>query len=162
VLQSAALAGISTPGVEVAGGEIFLLDMGAPIRVLEMARRFIRSQGLEPDVDVRIEFTGIRPGEKLFEELAYHSEDMIPTSHAGIRVWSTTPPDRDHMRGILARFDKLRHPPGASHPWQGASRDEILALIRAGVPEMLPTKIGTDDDALKITVVNRVPRLPIA
>lgn len=152
VLQSAAFAGAEqaqsdtagTIGASVAAGlpgaEVFLLDMGKPIRVLDMARRFIRLQGLEPDVDVKIEFTGIRPGEKLFEELAYDGEDMLPTPHASVRVWRTTPPEPARIQQVVATFDRLRNGvegAAAAHPWQQAGREAILAAIRAAVPEMI-------------------------
>jgi nucleoside-diphosphate-sugar epimerase len=143
VLQSAAYAGGSFPtpagSSEVTGGgEVFLLDMGRPIRILDLARRFIRSQGLEPDLDVKIRFTGVRPGEKLFEELAYNSEAMIPTPHPSVRLWQTTPPDAKKMQEIVRRFEELRGQPGAGeHFWQGASKHELMMAIRAGVPEMV-------------------------
>jgi FlaA1/EpsC-like NDP-sugar epimerase len=69
------------------GGEIFVLDMGQPIRILDLAMEMIRRHGLEPEKDIAIEFTGIRPGEKLYEELACANEQTRPTSHPKIRVW---------------------------------------------------------------------------
>jgi FlaA1/EpsC-like NDP-sugar epimerase len=132
VLQSAALSNADGQG----GGEVFLLDMGEPIRILDLARRFVRLQGLEPDADVSIQFTGIRPGEKLFEELAYTGEDMIPTPHASVRIWRTTPPKASRMKQIIAEFDRLRGG-GADHPWQNASREAIQAALRVAVPEMV-------------------------
>ena len=83
------ISAATSSGIQAAayshGGEVFLLDMGRPIRIVDMARRFIRIQGLQPDADVPIVFTGPRPGEKLFEELAYDGEDMLPTPHRSIR-----------------------------------------------------------------------------
>jgi len=126
-------------------GEVFLLDMGQPIRVLDMARRFIRSNGLEPDVDVQVQITGIRPGEKLYEELAYGSEDMSPTPHPSVRRWRTPPPDPARMRRVLARFDALRGQaqgvPG-SHLWQHATRQDILAALHEAVPEMVSPAVA--------------------
>lgn len=66
--------------------EIFVLDMGEPIRIADMARNLIRLSGLEPDRDIRIIYTGLRPGEKLFEELMLDGEGVKPTSHPKIRV----------------------------------------------------------------------------
>ncbi|HZE97721.1 MAG TPA: nucleoside-diphosphate sugar epimerase/dehydratase [Planctomycetota bacterium] len=63
------------------GGEIFELDMGSPVRIVDLAQDFIRMSGLTPGRDVKIEFTGIRPGEKLFEELYLDSECVAPTAH---------------------------------------------------------------------------------
>jgi len=68
------------------GGEIFILDMGEPIRIVDMARDLIRLHGLEPDKDIAIEFTGLRPGEKLHEELITAGEGIVPTGHEKIMV----------------------------------------------------------------------------
>jgi FlaA1/EpsC-like NDP-sugar epimerase len=68
------------------GGEIFILDMGEPIRIVDMARDLIRLHGLEPGEDISIEFTGLRPGEKLHEELITSGEGIVPTRHEKIMV----------------------------------------------------------------------------
>ena len=69
------------------GGEIFVLDMGSPVRILDLARELICRNGLLPDEDIEIRFSGIRPGEKLYEELATDDEQTRPTAHDKIRVW---------------------------------------------------------------------------
>ena len=68
------------------GGEIFLLDMGTSIKIVEMARDLIRLSGFEPEEDIKIEYIGLRPGEKLYEELIIDGEDVIPTNHEKIMV----------------------------------------------------------------------------
>jgi FlaA1/EpsC-like NDP-sugar epimerase len=68
------------------GGEIFLLDMGEPVKIVDLARDLIRLSGLRPDQDIEIRFTGIRPGEKLFEELALREECAEKTRHPRILV----------------------------------------------------------------------------
>lgn len=68
------------------GGEIFLLDMGTPIKIDDMARDLIRLSGLEPDVDIIIEYIGLRPGEKLYEELITSGEGILPTDHKKIMI----------------------------------------------------------------------------
>jgi FlaA1/EpsC-like NDP-sugar epimerase len=70
------------------GGEIFVLDMGQPVKILDLARNLILLSGLRPDHDIRIEFTGIRPGEKLYEELSTMEEDTVPTFHQKIKIFS--------------------------------------------------------------------------
>jgi FlaA1/EpsC-like NDP-sugar epimerase len=68
------------------GGEIFLLDMGEPVKIVDLARALIRLSGLEPERDIQIVYTGLRPGEKLFEELQLEGEGIKPTAHEKIRV----------------------------------------------------------------------------
>jgi FlaA1/EpsC-like NDP-sugar epimerase len=70
------------------GGEIFVLDMGTPVAILDLARKLILLSGLEPDRDIEIVFTGIRPGEKLEEELSSYEEDTCPTHHEKIKVFA--------------------------------------------------------------------------
>lgn len=84
VLQAAAMQ-VAAMGQ---GGEIFVLDMGEPVRIQDLARNLILLSGLKPDVDIPIEFTGLRPGEKLYEEVNGMEENTVPTSHSQIRVFT--------------------------------------------------------------------------
>jgi len=68
------------------GGEIFIFEMGEPVKIADLARRMIELAGFEPDVDIQIEYTGLRPGEKLYEELLSNEENTLPTPHEKIRV----------------------------------------------------------------------------
>ncbi len=68
------------------GGEIFILDMGTPIRIVDMARDLIRRSGFKPDADIEIKFIGLRPGEKLYEELITEGEDIVRSAHEKIFV----------------------------------------------------------------------------
>jgi FlaA1/EpsC-like NDP-sugar epimerase len=74
-------------GVIGKGGQICVLDMGEPVKIVDLARNLIHLSNLRPDQDIKIEFTGMRPGEKLYEELSTMLEDTAPTIHAKIRVF---------------------------------------------------------------------------
>ena len=136
VLQAGSLAGAEGGEGGHEGGEVFLLDMGEPVRVLDLALRFLSLRG-HGAAEAKIRFIGARPGEKLFEELAYVGEDMLPTVHGGIRIWRTTPPGEQHMRTVLATFDRLRERSGDGVAWRGVSRESVAAALRAAVPEMV-------------------------
>jgi FlaA1/EpsC-like NDP-sugar epimerase len=86
------------------GGEIFVLDMGEPVRIVDLANMLITLSGLRPGEDIEIVFTGPRPGEKLFEELRIEGEDMQATGHAKIRIWRNIPMDRDRLRAGIAEL----------------------------------------------------------
>ena len=68
------------------GGEVFILRMGTPVKIVDMARDLIRLSGKEPDKDIKIVFTGLRDGEKLYEELITVGENIVPTGHEKIMV----------------------------------------------------------------------------
>jgi FlaA1/EpsC-like NDP-sugar epimerase len=70
------------------GGEIFVLDMGRPVKIVDLARNLILLSGLRPDRDIQIHFTGIRPGEKLYEEVSTTAENMLPTYHDKVRIFA--------------------------------------------------------------------------
>jgi FlaA1/EpsC-like NDP-sugar epimerase len=89
------------------GGEIFVLDMGEPVRILDLAKDAIALSGLKPFVDVDIVFTGIRPGEKLVEELQTEGENIAKTSHAKIFIGNINPASPETIRFALDRLRAL-------------------------------------------------------
>jgi FlaA1/EpsC-like NDP-sugar epimerase len=111
------------------GGEIFILDMGTSIKINDMARDLIRLSGFEPDVDIRIEYVGLRPGEKLYEELITEGENIVPTSHEKIMVLKGIECDLEHLNG---KIDKLVH--FATEQ----DREKIKFKLKEIVPEYKP------------------------
>jgi FlaA1/EpsC-like NDP-sugar epimerase len=98
VLQSSALG---------TGGDIFVLDMGKPIKITELARQMIRLSGLEPDRDIEIKFVGLRPGEKLFEELKHLYADCASTVHPRILRLTSSPMPLEAVRAFHARLQEV-------------------------------------------------------
>jgi FlaA1/EpsC-like NDP-sugar epimerase len=92
VLQAAAIG---------KGGQICVLDMGQPVKIVDLARNLILLSGLRPDEDVKIEFTGMRPGEKLYEELSTLLEDTVPTEHEKVRIFVGDAIEEEDLQGWL-------------------------------------------------------------
>lgn len=93
-------------GYYAKGGEIFVLDMGEPVKIDTMARNMIRLSGYEPDVDIKIVYTGLRPGEKLYEELLMKEEGMQETANKLIHIGKPIEMDDEKFRQQLERLDK--------------------------------------------------------
>jgi len=86
------------------GGQIYVFDMGEPVKVLDVAKNLIRLSGLEPEKDIQIKYTGLRPGEKLFEELFSEGENLLPTHHPKISIAKV---EDSKFDVVLARIDKM-------------------------------------------------------
>ena len=112
-------------GAMAKGGEIFILDMGKPVKIVNLARDLIRLSGLEPDKDIKIVFTGIRPGEKLHEELLTQEEGTTATKHKRIFV---AKPNNIDSSALAETLETIRR--------QGSylKKDEIEDLIRTLIP----------------------------
>lgn len=107
------------------GGEIFIFDMGMPVKIADLAKKMIRLSGLEPGVDIQIEYTGLRPGEKLYEELLNNEELVKPTSHDKIMIANVREYEYDEM---LPMYDKL---------FEYAQENQNYLVVRT-MKEMVP------------------------
>lgn len=113
------------------GGEVFVLDMGAPVKILDLAKDLIRFYGLEPDRDVPIIFSGIRPGEKLYEEILTAEEGTVASQHEKIYVArSTAPSDEELEIGLRSLFDAAR----------SYDSDKIRRVLKVLIPTYCPPK----------------------
>ena len=104
------------------GGEIFVLDMGEPVKIDDMARNLIRLSGFEPDVDIRVEYTGLRPGEKLYEELLMKEEGLQETANKLIHIGKPIEMDDEKFKEQLQRLD-------AAYRVEAENMKELVAEI---------------------------------
>ena len=111
------------------GGEIFVLDMGKLVKIVDLARQLIELSGLKPEIDIEIKFTGLRPGEKLFEELNYITENVVATEHPKIRRFTGGPAPFEALRQGLTNI----HEKAAS-----GDSNQVKLEIRKLLPEYSP------------------------
>ncbi|WP_333854541.1 polysaccharide biosynthesis protein [Epilithonimonas sp.] len=113
-------------GTMGSGGEIFVFDMGDPVKILELAKRMIKLSGFEPDIDIKIIYTGLRPGEKLYEELLSDNTRTLPTSHDKIMI-SKDPSmqflEIDELTDLVIEFSKKEE------------KQEIVRILKSIVKE---------------------------
>lgn len=114
------------------GGEIFILDMGEPVRIDEMARNLIRLSGFTPDVDIKVEYTGLRPGEKLFEELLMAEEGMQETPNKLIHIGKPIEMDDAAFKKKLRQLDEAAY----------QETDRMRKLVAEVVPTYHPENAG--------------------
>ncbi len=127
VLQAAAMG---------KGGEIFVLDMGEPVKIVDLAKELITLSGFRPGEDIEIVFTGIRPGEKLFEELSIKGENMVPTRHSKIGIWENSIPyNREQLRHIIDNLVAMA---------DAREYKDIVAAIKQIVPEYIGDKVSNN------------------
>ncbi len=117
-------------GTYAKGGEIFVLDMGSPVKIDTLARNLIKLSGLKPDVDIKIEYTGLRPGEKLFEEKLMSEEGMRTTPNKLIHIGNPIPINADKFRTGLERLMTEAY----------GNSDDIRHLVAQMVPTYKPSK----------------------
>ena len=122
-IQSICVCGAGTMG---SGGEVFVFDMGEPVKILDLAKRMIKLSGLEPDIDIKIIYTGLRPGEKLYEELLSDDTKTLPTPNEKIMV-SQDPfmAYEDISSMVLKLIDVARQPDKA----------DVVRVLKEIVPE---------------------------
>jgi len=112
-------------GAMARGGEIFILDMGKPVKIVDLANDLIRLSGFEPEVDIKIQFTGIRPGEKLYEELLTAEEGTTSTKHS--RIFVAKPSIID-----VKLLEELTHIVRERGSY--LTRDEVIELLQTVIP----------------------------
>ena len=108
------------------GNEIFIFDMGKPVKIADMARRMIKLAGLQPDKDIQIVYIGLRPGEKLYEELLYNKENATPTANPKIFRGISIERDYAKVEPALRRLVEVAHTD---------NKEETVALLKQIVPE---------------------------
>jgi O-antigen biosynthesis protein WbqV len=116
----------ATPAADPGRGKVFVLDMGRPVKILDLARQIIRLSGRRPDKDVKIVFTGLRQGEKLHEELSHQGEGLTPTAMPGVLVAGPRTADWPILESALAELEQTA---------RSGRRDATIALLARLVPE---------------------------
>ncbi|MBC2580252.1 nucleoside-diphosphate sugar epimerase/dehydratase [Clostridium sp. DJ247] len=111
-------------GAIAKGGEIFVLDMGKPVKIVDLARDLISLSGYKPDVDIKIEYTGLRPGEKLYEELLMNEIALTSTEHNKIFVEKPNEIDINFVQESIKEFEEVTN----------MGREEIFNLMEKKVP----------------------------
>jgi FlaA1/EpsC-like NDP-sugar epimerase len=114
-------------GLQGRGGEILVLDMGEPVRILDLARDMIRLSGADPD-RIPIVFTGLRPGEKLYEELLASEEATLPTTHRKLRIAQARAANRDAIGQMVVWCERDR----------AADDAEVRARLKGWIPDYMP------------------------
>lgn len=115
-------------GVMGKGGEIFVFDMGSPVKIDDLARKMIRLSGMEPNKDIAIVYSGLREGEKLYEELLGAGEDEQPTHHSKIKIARLEPQDYKRLNDRLTAFYKQLDQKNAT---------EIVSFLKSEIPEYI-------------------------
>lgn len=124
-------------GVYAKGGEIFVLDMGEPVKILDLAKNLIRLSGYKIDEDIRIEFTGLRPGEKLYEELLMNEEGLTDTANKLIHIGK---PIEFDERKFYAQLNELKKA-------VDQECEDVRPLIQEMVPTYVPKKYERDEES---------------
>ena len=111
------------------GGEIFVFDMGKPVPIVDLARKMIRLSGLVPNIDIEIKYTGLRPGEKLYEELLSDAENTVPTHHDKILIAKIR---EEKIEGLETHFEEL-----FTYAGQAGQSMAMVSKMKELVPEFV-------------------------
>lgn len=137
-------------GVMGKGGEIFVLDMGQPVKIAYLAEQMIRLSGKVPGKDIKIEYTGLRPGEKLYEELFYEQEQLSPTGHKKILLAQSSPVDWERLTRLVDALGEAG---------ERYDEDALRPLLRELVPEMSEAehkeRPAAEGDGSNVVILNR-------
>ena len=120
------------------GGEVFILRMGTPVKIADMARDLIRLSGKEPEIDIKIIFTGLREGEKLYEELITVGEDILPTGHEKVMVLRSNNHSNDSPSLLEARGNLDKAIDALAKDSQRHDTKTIKKKLKEIVPEYTP------------------------
>jgi FlaA1/EpsC-like NDP-sugar epimerase len=136
-------------------GEILVLEMGEPVKIVDLAYNMIRLAGLKPHEDIEVQFSGIRPGEKLYEEINLDTESMLPTSHKSVCIFQGPAWGKLEMEEQLAKIRAA---------WNKRDTPELLRLMREAVPEynlnrvLLEPKQVEEEAPLEFTLLGGIDR----
>jgi FlaA1/EpsC-like NDP-sugar epimerase len=125
------------------GGELFAFDMGQPVKIADMARKMIRLNGLQPDIDIALEFTGLRPGEKLYEEVLSAQEENLEPYHEKILIAKVRPVDLPVMHRHFSILDALLK--------DGVPERKLVAYMKNAIPEFISQNSAFEElDPIKV------------
>ncbi|TXT33994.1 MAG: polysaccharide biosynthesis protein CapD [Chitinophagaceae bacterium] len=131
------------------GGEIFVFDMGQPVKIVDLARKMIKLSGLEPDDDIKIEYNGLRPGEKLYEELLNNAENTMPTYHEKILIAKTRTIE---FESLTIQIDELIGP---------AQRQESITSVVLAMKALVPEFVSNNSIFEKLDKQTPVVNMPL-
>jgi FlaA1/EpsC-like NDP-sugar epimerase len=123
------------------GGEIFVFDMGEPVKIADLARQMIKLSGYEPEKEIKIEYTGLRPGEKLYEELLTDKEKTLPTYNNKVMIAQVS--DFDHEATLAKTVSLLQSA-------YRLSEQELIEKLSAIVPEYTSKNGKSEQDSVKL------------
>ena len=134
-------------------GKILMLDMGQPMKIVDLARQMIRLAGMRPDIDVPIRYTGLRPGEKLCEDLYYEQEPVSPTDAEGVLVVAPVPADLTRISDTIDTLEQLSRS-GDQHGIRAHLADWLPSLGEVKMPD--PEPAPAEDNVTPLSLARRV------